>query len=94
MMGKSLERKLPKLNSRQLFVLDCVSKGRIKISIIYNKYLHRQTMEFFAIDSKVDGQIKSLRGRRLIRISQNPFEVVLTKQGEEELRKYKESANV
>lgn len=85
-------KKLPKLNPSQIFVLECAKKGVIKGKhiTIYTARGPIVGQTFFAIDAKVDGQIKSLRQRRLIRVDRRNLIVSITPKGLEELNKTKE----
>jgi predicted lipase len=78
-------KKFPKLNEKQLFALDCIAKGRVTVKRVHNTFVRSWAggilvLEFFAIDSNITNQIKSLRGRGLVVIRDG--HVKLTQEGQ------------
>lgn len=60
-----------KLTDKQLFALDCIKKGRVVAKQVHNTFVRHwadgvTVWEYFAIDSNITNQIKSLRRRGLV----------------------------
>jgi len=61
-------KKLPALTDKQKFALDYIAKKRVIAKQVHCPFAHPPGVvwKYFAIDSDITNQVKSLRNRRLI----------------------------